>query len=144
MTFTYQKCITKTFNKDVICNLNIICKIIASEAVSDDLLSVDYKGQEQFNEFVQKCLVAKEQSFHKPIKKTSLKTFQNCQKSVSVKRSKQQKVQIVAQRNIFGQLLMLSTDHELDLKKVLAYPLSPIPWVLATPDGLPTKQTKVY
>ena len=81
MTFTYQKCITKTFNKDVICNLNIICKIIiASEAVSDDLLSVDYKGQEQFNEFVQKCLVEKEQSFHKPIKKTSLKTFQTVRK----------------------------------------------------------------
>ena len=143
MTFTYQKCITKTFNKDVICNLNIICKIIiASEPVSDDLLSVNYKGQEQFNEFVQKCLVEKEQSLHKPIKKTSLKTFQNCQKSVSVKTSKQQKVQIVAQRNIFGELLMLSTDHELDLQKVLAYPLSPIPWALATPDGLLTKTDK--
>ena len=114
----------------------------ASEAVSDDLLSVDYKGQEQFNEFVQKCLVEKEQSFHKPIKKTSLKTFQNCQKSVSVKTPKQQKVQIVAQRKTFGQLLMLSTDHELDLQKVLAYPPSPIPWALATPDGLPTKTDK--
>ena len=80
--------------------------------------------------------------FYKPIKKTSRKTFQNCQKSVSVKTSKQQKVQIVAQRNIFGQLLMLSTDDELDLQKVLAYPLSPIPWALATPDGLPTKTDK--
>ena len=37
---------------------------------------------------------------------------------------------------------MLSTDHELDLQKVSAYPLSPIPWALATPDGLPTKTDK--
>ena len=37
---------------------------------------------------------------------------------------------------------MLSTDHELDLQKILAYPLSPIPWALATPDGLPTKTDK--
>ena len=61
----------------------------ASEDVSEDLLSVDYKGREECNAFVQKDIVDanflsdleqfvdKEQSFHKPIKKTSLKTFQN-------------------------------------------------------------------
>lgn len=37
---------------------------------------------------------------------------------------------------------MLTTQHDLDLQKVLSYPLSPIPWALATPDGLPVKTDK--
>ena len=47
----------------------------AAESIADSVLSVDYKGEEQFNEFVLKRLVEKEISVHKPIKKTYLKTF---------------------------------------------------------------------
>ena len=43
-------------------------------------------------------------------------------------------------RNLFGQLLVLS--HDIDMEKVLRYPLSPTPWSLASPDDLLLKTNK--
>ena len=45
------------------------------------------------------------------------------------------------QRNLFGQLLVLS--HDIDMEKVLRYPLSPTPWSLASPNDLLLKTNKV-
>ena len=49
----------------------------ASEDVSDNSLTADYKNQKQFNEFAQsqRSVVEKGQSFHNPIKTTSPKPF---------------------------------------------------------------------
>ena len=43
---------------------------------------------------------------------------------------------------MFGQLLMLSTENSLDFQKVMEYPLGPVPWALATPDGFLIKTNK--
>ncbi|GFN80351.1 hypothetical protein PoB_000685700 [Plakobranchus ocellatus] len=43
---------------------------------------------------------------------------------------------------MFEQLLMLSTENDLDLKMVMEYPLELVPWALATPDGFPAKANK--
>jgi hypothetical protein len=51
-------------------------------------------------------------------------------------------VKIAAQRKVFGQMLVLSEEHNVSLEKALSYPLSPMPWALATPDGLPAKTDK--
>ena len=48
------------------------------------------------------------------------------------------------QRNLFGQLLILSHEHDIDMEKVLRYPLSPTPWSLASPDDLLLKTDKAY
>ncbi|GFO27713.1 hypothetical protein PoB_005421800 [Plakobranchus ocellatus] len=47
-----------------------------------------------------------------------------------------------AERNIFGQLLVLSQEYQIDMEKVLKYPLSPVPWSLSSPGGLPLKINK--
>ena len=44
-------------------------------------------------------------------------------------------------RDVLGQLLMISQKH-ISLQKVMCYPLSPVPWALAVPDGLPAKTEK--
>ena len=36
----------------------------------------------------------------------------------------------------------MSHEHDIDMEKVLRYPLSPTPWSLASPDGLPLKTNK--
>ena len=51
-------------------------------------------------------------------------------------------LKLKAQRNIFGQLLMLSQENNLDLQKVMEFPLGPVPWSLATADGMPIKTDK--
>ena len=57
-------------------------------------------------------------------------------------KSTKKKVKTKALRNLFGQLLVLSQEHDIDLEKVLKYPLSPVPWTMATPDGVPLKTNK--
>ena len=43
---------------------------------------------------------------------------------------------------MFGQLLVLSEKNNFDLQKIMPYQLAPIPWCLATGDGLPAKTDK--
>ena len=50
--------------------------------------------------------------------------------------------QVRSERNVFGQLVLLSIEHDLDVQLALAFPLGPIPWSLATADGMHTKTEK--
>ena len=51
-------------------------------------------------------------------------------------------MKLTAQRNVFSQLLLLSQENNLDLQKVMEYPLRLVPWALGTPDGIPIKTDK--
>ena len=51
-------------------------------------------------------------------------------------------VQVRAERNLLGQLLLWSNDHDLNFEKLFTYPLSPVPWSLATADGCFVKTNK--
>ena len=80
--------------------------------------------------------------FHAPLKRNKLKTFTSLSKVVSVKSSGKKEIKIKTQRNLFGQLLILSQVHNIDLEKVLTYPLNTVPWAMATSDGFPLKTNK--
>ena len=54
----------------------------------------------------------------------------------------EQVIQITAQWNLFGQMLMLSEEAKISMDRALSYPLSPLSWALTTADGLPTKTDK--
>ena len=114
----------------------------APESVQEALLSVDTSGKAAFNTFVTERLVNKALSFHAPLKKVGLKTFAAVHKTKTVKASSNKLLQVAAQRDIFGQLMMISQENNINLQKVMCYPLSPIPWSLATPDGMPAKTDK--
>ena len=47
-----------------------------------------------------------------------------------------------AERNVFGQLVLLLHKHNISMEKTLCYPLGPVPWSLATADGKPVKTDK--
>ena len=59
-----------------------------------------------------------------------------------MKSTKSKTIKIEAQRDVFGQHLVLSQKHNIDLKQVKTYPLSLIPWALATSDGQFLKTNK--
>ena len=95
--------------------------------------------------FIQKSLVAKTLKFHAPLLKQSLETFGSIEKTKKLKSSKI--VQISAQRNLFGQLLILSEDNNFTEGTAIstwfcAMGFSYTGWALATPDGLPVKTKK--
>jgi hypothetical protein len=60
----------------------------------------------------------------------------------SVTSSTKKTKELVAERNVFGQLILLAMNHDLCMEKVMEYPLGPVPWSLATADGAPVKTDK--
>ena len=47
-----------------------------------------------------------------------------------------------ATTGLYGNMLMMARTRELDMKEVLKYPLGPLPWSIATPDGFLRKTAK--
>ena len=114
----------------------------APPEVEQDLLSADNRGKILHEAFVKERLIKKEKSFHEPIKKQKLKTFASLAKSVQVTGTDKKTKNVVAQRNVFGQLILLALKYNISMEKVLSYPLGPIPLALATATGSPTKTDK--
>ena len=110
--------------------------------VIDDLLKAYNIGQSNIKDFIKERLEDKTTGFHEPIKRNKLKTFAANEVTKHVTSSQNKISQIRAERNIFGQLVLLSIDHDVDLELTLSFPLGPVPWSLATADGMPTKTDK--
>ena len=127
-------------DKDVLYCLS--SRVPAPPEVEQDLLSADNRGKILHEAFVKERLIKKEKSFHEPIKKQKLKTFASLAKSVKVTGTDKKTKNVVAQRNVFGQLILLALKYNISMEKVLSYPLGPIPWALATATGSPTKTDK--
>ena len=113
-----------------------------SEEIAQDLLAVDSKGKAAYQSFVQERLVEKTTSVHSPIKRLKLKTFTSLAVRKPVTSSCKKKKELVAERNVFGQLITIAMKHQLCMEKVMSYPLGPVPWSLATADGSPVKTDK--
>ena len=97
------------------------------------------RGEVIFQGFIANRLVDKSKSFNDPIKKVHLKTFIDSEISKSSSIVKQKTQQTIQQRNIFGQLLCLTTKQDIDLKKIFCYQLTNVPYSLSTFDGFPIK-----
>ena len=102
----------------------------------------DKIGKKAHKQFVQARLIHKSVSFHAPVKKKNLKSFANQAKTSLVHRKAKKNIEITAERNVFGKLVILALQHELSLKRVLSYLLGPVPWALATSDGAMIKNDK--
>ena len=114
----------------------------APQDVRKDLLEAHERGQTAMDEFIQSRLVDKSVPFHDPLRRLKLKTFASVGVVKKVKSTQNKMLQIKAERNIFGQLVLLSVEHNIDLQVTLSYPLGPVPFSLATADGMPTKTEK--
>ena len=114
---------------------------VPSNVENDNLMS-DEIGKKAHKQFVQGRLIDKTVSFHAPVKKQNLKTFANQAKTSLVQGKARKNIEITAERNVLGQLVILALQHELSLERVLSYPLGPVPWALASSDGAMIKTDK--
>ena len=113
-----------------------------SDEIANDLLTVDTLGSNAYKAFVHDRLVLKTVSIHSPIKRLKLKSFKSSAVKTPLTSSSKKKKELVAERNVFGQLILLAIEHDLCMEKVMTYPLGPVPWSLATADGAPVKTDK--
>ena len=70
------------------------------------------------------------------------KTFAKTAKSATLTGKTKKSKEILAERNVFGQLVLLAVESDIDLQRVLSFPLGPMPWPLSTADGTPVKTDK--
>ena len=110
--------------------------------VATKLVHLEKDGKEACKMFAENRLQNKLKGFHDPLHRNNVTTFSSLKKVVSMNSNKNKIVKVVAQRDILGQLFLLSQKHNIDLVKVMSYPLNPVPWALATGDGLLMKTNK--
>ena len=115
----------------------------ASEDVTRDVLRADKAGKEARDVFVTKQLESGK-DFFQPVKRLKLNTLEDMNKKVKVTTSKNKIVQYKQQGNIAFQLFVKSQiqDIQLDLKELMKYPLTPVPYSISTADGFLVKTDK--
>jgi hypothetical protein len=111
-------------------------------AIEADVMRAESVGKTAKEEFIKDRLEKKEK-FFLPIKRLNLKTMANMNKSVKLK-TNNKVVEYKQQGNVALQLLVhsQSEDGRLDLRSILAYPLTPVPYSIATADGFFAKTDK--
>ena len=81
--------------------------------------------------------------FFDPVKKMHLKTMGDSKKSVKLTTAKNKVIEYRQQGNIFLQLLIRSQEGmKVEFEDLMKYPLTPIPYSLATADGFFNKTDK--
>jgi len=114
----------------------------ATTAVAADLLRYVDVGKDAAELFVNTRLISKTVQFHQPIKKQNLLTFKTMATNCKLTTTQQKSVQVRAERNLFGRLLLLCQSNDISLEKLFTYQLGPIPWSMATGDGSLVKTDK--
>ena len=115
---------------------NLSSGVPLHRSIAESILSVRKVGITKYDESEKSRLISKEKPFHDPIKRNKVKLFKDSTVKNTIK-IKDKETIIEVNRNILGKLLSItaSSEHNIDFQKVLEYPLSPIPLLLAHPDG---------
>ena len=113
---------------------NIATGKAATPVVRDDMLKFRDNGNKWYDEFKSECF-ANEARFEQKITRKKVNNFAS--EAIKTKISaKDMKVhEVKGTRDLFGRLLYLATVMKLDMKKVFAYPLTPIPLCLGHVNG---------
>lgn len=120
---------------------NISTGKAASPLVEQLMLNVENIGNEQREQFISECIIDIGR-FEKSIEKTPLHNF-----SVEIEKKKSVKIggkvqEIRLQRDLFGRMLGISMDHNVDVIKILSFPITPVPLSLCHLDGAICKTNK--
>ncbi|CAF4875177.1 unnamed protein product [Pieris macdunnoughi] len=119
---------------------NIATSKPASPEVADFLLNIQENGENLRNRFINEC-ADDESRFDKPIKKNKVFNFAEAPKKKKLTLGNKV-VELRMQRDLFGRMLGISLTHKVDIEKVLAFPLTPMPTSMCHPDGSICKTDK--
>ena len=100
------------------------------------MLSIPSQGSTLAEAFKKERISCNPATFHNPVSKCKLKTFQSSSKSITVQKGNTQK-SVHVNRNVLGALVSFSvrSGQAIDIEKALEYPLCPIPLSIANADG---------
>ena len=96
---------------------NISSGLVASQQVSNDMLSAYRHGESRLQQFIKDRLLTCTVQFHDPLPSLKLKTFGELTKTKSVN-VKGKDVVVHADRGFFARLLVLAQSRSMDLRRV--------------------------
>ena len=116
---------------------------VAPPNVANDLLEAHRIGEEAYQSFKQECLEASspKMQFHDKRTKKKLKTFSDSRKK-SRNQQETKHAALMADRKLFGHMVLVAQSRDLRMSDVLVHPLGPLPWALANDDGSLRKTKK--
>ena len=111
--------------------------------IENDVLRAELAGRNEKEDFVVTRL-KKNDNFFDPVKKLKLKTMVDLSKKVKLKTQTSKVIEYKQQGNIAFQLLVTSQNLNinLDLKDVMSYQLTPVPYCIGSVDGFLAKTNK--
>lgn len=110
--------------------------------IERDVLRAEEAGKEAKEQFIRQRLETKEH-FFEPLKKLKLKTMGNNKKTVKIPTIQNKIIEYRHQGNVFLQLLMkVQKEGIISVNEFMTYPLTPVPYSLATADGYFIKTDK--
>lgn len=109
---------------------NIATGKAASPLVEQFLLNVENIGNEKRQQFIAECTIDISR-FEKSIKNTPLHTFSGEMEKKKNVRIGGKLQEIRLQRDLFGRMLGISMDHNVDVMKILSFPITPVPLSLS-------------
>jgi hypothetical protein len=121
---------------------NISTGRAASEETSAFLLNVNNIGEKARIEFIEKTIESPKR-FEESIKRQKLKTFSSEVPKRQVIGNDNKIKAVTMMRDLFGSVLYLSLEKDIDMGLVLQYPLTPVPLSLSHIDGSMLKTPKV-
>ena len=115
----------------------------ATSEIERDVILAEAFGADTKVDFISERL-KKHERFFDPIKRLNLKRLSELAKKTTIKSSENKIIEYRQQSNIAFHLLVRSQcdDLRIDLKELLAYPLTPVPYSIATSDGFLNKTDK--
>ena len=122
--------------------LNIVTGVVMPPEKADQLLHAKQTGEARVEEFVSKRLDSNAIGFWDKVTKANVTTFASLSKKIKVRSAEEKEVTINADRSLFGCLLVVAKNRHIDLREVLSYEMSSVPYTLAHPDGSLRKATK--
>ena len=133
---------TNPFTDDTGELVNFVTGVVFPSSIPEKLLASTDKGREQMKAFVEKRLNTNQTSFWDPVKSLKIKTFSTTTKKTSVKSTNEKFITASADRDLFGRLLIAANARQINLREVLSYELSTVPFALSHQDGTLRKTTK--
>ena len=122
--------------------VNISTGKAPSNDVVKDLLGALVKGETAYTQFeTERMLPGHTKAFHDPIHRLKLQTFGSMKDTITTK-TKTKEAVLKADHRVFGQMVLIAKNRNLDMAEVLQHPLGPLPWSLANADSTVKKTNK--
>ena len=122
--------------------INIATGVVMPQDVTRRLLSCYELGRAQMTTFVEERLNTNEVLFWNALPNLKIKTFTTLAKKTKIKTSDDKTITVAADRDLFGRLVISAKSRDINLKEVLSYELSTVPYSLVHSDGNLRKTTK--